>query len=219
METQEPEANEPPADEAPATEPGRRGRLLLRPFRLGAVVLVVGLLALLVWRVVQQQRGPDLVAAIGAGKRPAAPAFVLPVLWRSAETWPSPLRSLIAQGKISLRELRGHPVVVNFWASWCLPCKQEAPLLAATARTHVGQVVFLGIDVQDLESDGNAFLRKYKVNYVSLRDPSNSSYDAYGLTGVPETYYLDPNGRAVAHTAGQVTAQDLQAGIAAITAR
>jgi len=211
--------DKPAAAEAspPALEPGGDGsRRLLRPFQAAAVVLVASLLALLVWRVVAQQRGPDLVAAIKAGKRPPAPAFTLPVLSPQTATWPPALRAALTTGSLSLRALRGWPVVVNFWASWCVPCKSEAPLLAASARAHAGKVVFLGIDVQDLRSDGRAFLRTYKVNYVSLRDPSNSTYDAYGLTGVPETYYLDRSGRAVAHSPGQVTAEDLSAGIAEI---
>jgi cytochrome c biogenesis protein CcmG/thiol:disulfide interchange protein DsbE len=197
---------------------GSTGRLL-RPLQVGAVALVAALLALLVWRVVAQQRGPDLVAAIRAGKRPPAPAFNLPVLWPVTATWPPPLLSAVDQGRLTLAALRGRPVVVNFWASWCVPCRLEAPLLARAARAHAGKVVFLGIDVQDLEGDGRDFLRRYKVDYVSLRDTSNSTYDAYGLTGVPETYYLDASGRAVAHSPGQVTAHDLNAGIAAIAPR
>lgn len=217
MEDEESRAERPRAAvEPPADERGRR-RLPLRPARLAAVALVAALLALLVWRVIAQQRGAALVSAIASGKRPAAPAFALPLVWRSVDTWPVPLRRLAGQEKISLNQLRGRPIVINFWASWCLPCKAEAPLLAATARAQAGKVVFLGIDVQDLESDAHAFLRRYKTDYVSLRDPSNSSYDAYGLTGVPETYYVDRRGRAVAHTPGQVTTQDLQAGIAEIT--
>ena len=209
------------AEGTPTGEPAERSvrsqRRFLRPLQFLSLALVAGLLGLLVWRVIQQQRGPDLVAAIRAGKRPVAPAFTLPVLWPQTETWPPGLRSVLRDGKLSLAALRGWPVVINFWASWCIPCKIEAPLLASSARAHAGTVVFVGIDVQDLGSDARSFLRRYKVNYVSLRDPSNSTYDAYGLTAVPETYYLDGHGRAVAHTPGQVTAQDLRAGIAEIT--
>ena len=198
--------------------PGAWRRLLLRPLQVGAVALVGGLLVLLVWRVIYEQRGPDLVAAIAAGKRPQAPAFTLPLLWRPAtDTWPAPLRALLAGQQLSLSQLRGHPVVLNFWASWCIPCKQEAPLLAATARAQAGKVVFLGVDVQDLESDAHTFLRAHKTDYGSVRDPSSSAYDAYGVTGVPETYYLDRSGRVVAHTAGPVTPQSLRTGIMAIT--
>jgi cytochrome c biogenesis protein CcmG/thiol:disulfide interchange protein DsbE len=109
--------------------------------------------------------------------------------------------------------LRGHPVVVNFWASWCIPCKKEAPLLAASARTHRGQVVFLGIDVQDFKSDARRFLRRFDTPYVSVRDGPGSTYGDYGLTGVPETYWLDARGRIVAHYAGQIDRDQLEEGI------
>jgi cytochrome c biogenesis protein CcmG/thiol:disulfide interchange protein DsbE len=112
-------------------------------------------------------------------------------------------------------ELRGRRVVINFWASWCVPCKKEAPLLSRAARTYAGKVVFLGVDIQDFKSDARRFLQRYKVGFVSVRDGSGSTYGSYGLTGIPETYYLDVRGRIVAHDAGQVDAADLERGIAA----
>jgi cytochrome c biogenesis protein CcmG/thiol:disulfide interchange protein DsbE len=115
---------------------------------------------------------------------------------------------------VAVAELRGQPVVLNFWASWCVPCKQEAPLLAAAARERRGEVVFLGIDVQDFKSDARRFLRRFKTNYVSVRDGGGSTYAGYGLTGVPETYYLDARGRIVAHSPGEVRRSELEAGIA-----
>jgi cytochrome c biogenesis protein CcmG, thiol:disulfide interchange protein DsbE len=104
--------------------------------------------------------------------------------------------------------------VINFWASWCVPCAKEAPLLRAAARAHEGQVAFLGIDINDFKSDARHFLRKYKVNYVSLRDNSGSTQERYGLTGVPETYYLNAEGRIVAHSPGQLSRDDLEQSLA-----
>jgi cytochrome c biogenesis protein CcmG/thiol:disulfide interchange protein DsbE len=104
-------------------------------------------------------------------------------------------------------------VVVNFWASWCIPCKEEAALLAASARAHRGRVVFLGIDVQDFKSDARGFLKRFDTPYVSVRDGSGSTYTDYGLTGVPETYWIDARGRIVAHYAGQIDRAQLEDGI------
>ncbi len=203
-------AHEPVPEEA-AVEPRRR-RPLFRLLQLGSILLVAALLALLGWRVTQSRRGSDLVSAIRADKKPSAPAFKLPVIWPDAETWPSSLRQLV-DGKISPAMLRGRPLVINFWASWCIPCRDEAPRLAASARAHAGKVVFLGIDVQDFTSDARRFLRKYHVDYVSVRDGSGSTYDGYGLTGVPETYYVDSRGRIVAHSAGEVSRRELEDGV------
>lgn len=181
--------------------------------QLLALAGVLALLTLLVWRLVAAHRGAALVNAIRTGKRPPAPAFMLPLIWRETSTWPAPLRHLLAGQTLQLRGLRGYPVVVNFWASWCVPCKQEAPRLNTAAQHHAGSVAFLGIDVQDLTSDARTFLRHHHVRYPSLRDNGGATYDGYGLTGVPETYWIDRRGRIVAHYAGPVSSSQLEAGI------
>ena len=197
------------------SEPRSRWLLTLK---LSALVAVAGLLGLLVWATLAAGRGSSLVARIAAGKKPPAPGFSLGVLWPHSETWPPELKAAIAGGKLDLRELRGHPVALNFWASWCLPCRQEAPLLHASALRHRGRVVFVGVDVKDLSGDARGFARKYKLNYVSVRDGSGAkTWNSYGLTGVPETYFLDERGRIVAHIPGAVSAQTLEEGIATIT--
>ena len=162
-------------------------------------------------------RGPNLVREIADGKRPVAPPFTLDVIWPHAETWPAGVTRALAGGRLSLAELRGHPVVLNFFASWCFACKQEAPLLHAEARARAGKVIFLGVDVEDLTGDARGFARKYGINYVAVRDKSNSIYSAYGLTGVPETYFIDARGRAVAHIPGEATRATLDQGIASIS--
>jgi cytochrome c biogenesis protein CcmG, thiol:disulfide interchange protein DsbE len=198
----------------PASEgPGRRSRLRLL-LQAGAVSLVALLLGLLVLRTLAKEAGPHLVSEVKAGSKPLAPDFDLPVLWPRAETWPAKLLGALADGRVSLKELRGYPAVMNFWASWCVPCKAEAPRLVASARRHAGEVVFLGVDVQDFKSDARSFLERYDTTYVSVRDGGPSTYENYGLTGIPETYYLDTRGRVVAHTVGEISPEELEAGIA-----
>ena len=151
-------------DPVPAQPDGReepRRRLvpgLRLALQVAAVSIVVALLALLTWKVVAGSPGSSFVDRIGRGKKPPAPAFALPVIWKHDETWPSAARRALADGRLALTELRGRPVVINFWASWCLPCRDEAPELAAAARKHAGEVAFVGIDVQDFTSDARRFL-------------------------------------------------------------
>jgi cytochrome c biogenesis protein CcmG/thiol:disulfide interchange protein DsbE len=77
-------------------------------------------------------------------------------------------------------------------------------------------VLFLGVDVQDFTSDARKFLGRHHVNYPSVRDGTPSTYDKYGLTGVPETYYMDARGRLVAHSLGEVSTRELEAEVAKI---
>ena len=194
-----------------------RSSPLMRLLRLAAGALVISLLVLLVWSLLHSSNGAGFVRQIADGKRPPAPPFALSVIWPHRETWPQGTARLLADGRLSLRELRGHPIVVNFFASWCVACKQEAPLLHAEALKRAGTVLFLGIDVQDLTGDARSFAREYGIDYVAVRDQSNAIYNAYGLTGVPETYFIDARGLAVAHIPGEATRATLDQGIASIT--
>ncbi|MGH3004697.1 MAG: TlpA family protein disulfide reductase [Gaiellaceae bacterium] len=212
---QKPAADETAVTVEPAVEETEGKRSPARAvLKAGAIVLVIGLLALLAWATLAAGKGRSLVAQIAAGEAPTAPGFELEVIWPRAETWPRELRAAIADGKLSLAELRGRPVVLNFWASWCIPCRDEAPILNASAKAHRGEVVFVGIDVQDLRSDALLFLREFDVAYVSVRDEGDETYRAYGLTGVPESYYVSADGRILAHSPGAISRSSLEAGIA-----
>ena len=184
----------------------RRLRLFVRSL---TVTFVLSLLVILVLSLVRSNDGARFVKSADQGRKPRAPRFDLPVIWPRVETWPRALRPAIGDGRLTLAELRGQLSVINFWASWCQPCKAEAPAFARAADRYSGKVAFVGIDVQDLTSSARAFLRRYKVNYVSLRDSSNGTYNAYGLTGVPETYFIDRGGRTVAHEIGRIQEADL----------
>lgn len=91
----------------------------------------------------------------------------------------------------------GKPVVVNFWASWCGPCADEAPVLQDAARRYGDRVTFVGVDVQDVDADAQAFMRKYGISYTSGSGNAGPISVQYGMRGVPETYFIAPDGRLI----------------------
>ena len=105
---------------------------------------------------------------------------------------------------LALADLRGKPVVGNFWASWCVPCEDEAPLFERAYEEYGDRVEFVGVDVKDARSDAEEFLTRYDLGYPHVRDEDLSISDRYGLTGQPETFFLDEDGRIVKHIPGPV---------------
>jgi cytochrome c biogenesis protein CcmG/thiol:disulfide interchange protein DsbE len=103
----------------------------------------------------------------------------------------------------------GKPVVLNFWASWCGPCADEAPAFQAAARLNADRVTFIGVNVQDVDSDAQAFLRKYGITYLNGSGNAGAISIQYGMRGVPETYFIAPTGRLVRKT-NTLTAADLE---------
>ena len=175
----------------------------MRSFRLGAqalsVALVVGLLALLVWKVAHQTGSANVAAEVGKGETPAAPDFTLP--------------RLDGDGKLSLAGYDGKPRVVNFWASWCGPCRDEAPLLQDAARRYRGRLVVVGVDYQDFTGDARKFVRKFGLTYPIGRDGNGSLLGRWGVSGAPESFFIDRGGKVVAHVPGAVTKETLAEGI------
>jgi cytochrome c biogenesis protein CcmG/thiol:disulfide interchange protein DsbE len=97
---------------------------------------------------------------------------------------------------VRLADFRGKVIFLNFWASWCPPCRAEARLLEEAWQRYKRQdVVFLGVDIQDTEEAGREFLREFGVTYMNGRDPKNRISIDYGVYGIPETYFIDREGR------------------------
>jgi len=164
------------AASTPGATPAQAARINTRVLVMG-LVIVVPLIAILVLNL---GRDPHTVRSPLVGR--PAPAF-----------------SLVPIGggdPVSLESLRGRPVVINFWATWCVPCFQEHAALAAAAR-GLRDVRFLGVVYEDEEVRTQAFLQQRESAYPSLMDPEGKTAIAYGVFGVPETFFIDRAGRIV----------------------
>jgi cytochrome c biogenesis protein CcmG, thiol:disulfide interchange protein DsbE len=112
-----------------------------------------------------------------------------------------------------LSQLRGTPTVVNIWASWCGPCKDEGPALAQAARAYGNRVQFLGFDIQDERAGARSFIDRFGWPYPSIADPDGAIRDDLGFAGVPETVFYGADGTVAARSTGPVTAATLRARI------
>ena len=165
-----------------------------------AVALVASLVALLVWQLTTRQAGASLVEAVENGEAPRAPGLELPPLEGGAP--------------VSLASYRGKGVVLNFWASWCEPCKREAPMLERAWREHRDRgLVVLGVNAHDFERDARGFVERYGLTYPIVHDGPGASLDRYGLTGFPETWWIDRRGRLVAYSRGEFSEEELERNI------
>jgi cytochrome c biogenesis protein CcmG/thiol:disulfide interchange protein DsbE len=152
---------------------------------------VVALIGLLIYGVKATGPGRTLDDAIARGERPAAPAVVLPELEGGSTA--------------ALADYRGRVVVLNYWASWCTPCRQESPLLERWhERISARGGTVLGVDSLDVTADARAFIRRFRLTYPMLRDRDGDTQKRFGVTGYPETLVVDRRGRIAALQRGPV---------------
>jgi len=158
-------------------------------------VLALALVALLIYGVAGTGEDTTLDDAVKQGERPAAPGLTLerPNLGRPGTT--------------KLADLTGKIVVLNFWASWCEPCRAEAPVLQAAHErlTKNGTGTVLGATFNDTDVDSQKFEREYELTYPSVRDVDTTLAEEYGTRALPETFVLDGEGRVIAISRGQIS--------------
>jgi len=145
----------------------------------------------------------------GLGKDPAI--IDSPLIGKPAP--PFALKAVGSGETIDLTALRGKPVVLNFWATWCGPCYEEHPTLVANAR-NLPNVQFVGVVFNDEEDKIMRFLAQRGTAYPTLLDTNGKTAIAYGVGGVPETYFINPAGTIVAKYAGPLSTEELQANLA-----
>lgn len=148
------------------------------------------------------------VLRAGLGKDPSA--IRSPLIGKPAPTFA--LREVGTGRTVDLASLKGKPVVINFWATWCRPCYEEHPVLVANAR-RMPDVQFLGVVFQDTEEKILGFLRQRGSGYPTVVDDRGKTAIAYGVGGVPETYFLDANGVIRAKFNGPLSTDELQANL------
>jgi cytochrome c biogenesis protein CcmG/thiol:disulfide interchange protein DsbE len=173
---------------------GYRARLVAQGVAIGLVALLFILLA---WSLLHDEGG-DLSKQANRGERPAAPDFTL--------------ERLDQDGELQLASLRGKVVVLNTWASWCVPCKEEAPFLEQVWRSDRDRgVVVLGLDAKDFRADARRFADRYDLTFPLVYDGPGDVIDGYGVTGFPETFVIDREGRVVRAFVGAVNGEEERA--------
>jgi cytochrome c biogenesis protein CcmG/thiol:disulfide interchange protein DsbE len=168
-----------------------RAKLVAQGIAIGLVAL---LFILLVWALVTEEGG-DLANKAARGELPDAPEFAL--------------EQLDEEGELGLGSLRDKAVVVNFWASWCAPCREEAPYFEQVWREERRNgLVVLGLDSKDFRRDARRFVRRYELTFPIVFDGPGTVSETYGVTGYPETFVIDRQGRVVDAIVGAVDSDE-----------
>lgn len=156
------------------------------------VLVAIGIVALVAVVLLPKTSGDDMT-----GEPELAPTFELPSV-RNGE------------GTVSLVQFRGKPVVLNFWASWCVPCRKEMPAFRAVAARLDGKVTFVGVNHQDGRGGAIDLLEETGVRYPSAYDPKGTVAPTFGLFGMPSTVFISAEGRVLDERTGEMSQSELE---------
>jgi cytochrome c biogenesis protein CcmG, thiol:disulfide interchange protein DsbE len=181
-------------------------RRALSPAPIAIVCVLLALIALLAYGLAQNEPDRGVDEALARGERSPAPAFELPKLGGG--------------GSESLADYRGKVVVLNFWASWCKPCRDESPLLERWHRRIRDRgATVLGVDILDVTGRAQDFVDEYGLTYPMLKDKDGEGLDKFGVVAYPETFVIDRQGRIAAVARGPVDDAFMRRNVAPLVER
>ncbi len=173
-------------------------KFLFRKLALAiSALVIIGFLGVLIWGMLNKQPITGL-SGITRVNRPA-PGFIL---------------TTFKGTRISMEDLRGKPLVINFWASWCPPCRIEAPLIEKTWRAYKNRgLIFLGVNIQDRKEDALNYIREFHITYPNGPDPTGEISIDYGVSGLPVTFFVSRKGEVVRRWVGAIEKRALNSSI------
>jgi cytochrome c biogenesis protein CcmG, thiol:disulfide interchange protein DsbE len=173
-------------------------RRVLSPVSIAVICAVLALVALLAYGLASNEPDRGVENSLARGELKPAPALELP--------------TLDGDGKATLADYEGKVVVLNFWASWCKPCREESPLLEDWhGRIAARGGTVLGVDVLDVTSDAQEFIRDFELTYPMLKDRDGKALESFGVVAYPETFVIDRKGRITAVRRGPVDEEFMEA--------
>ncbi len=181
------------ADPPPPVAPTRRRWKVW--VAVGVASAVLGVLAL-----VLANAGSDTAPSTSTSGGDPAPTFRLPDLRHQSE-------------EVSLEQFRGRPVVLNFWASWCVPCRKEMPGLQEVSEEVHDRIAFVGVNHQDTRGEALKFLEETGVRFPAGYDPEGKTAIDFGLYGMPTTIFVSPDGRILERHRGEISKSELKRNI------
>jgi cytochrome c biogenesis protein CcmG, thiol:disulfide interchange protein DsbE len=185
------------------------GSVVTRWIGILALVPLIGILALFGWRLMAQGQGSGAAGVNSIGQLAELRQRDVPSI---------SLRAFDGR-PVQLADLRGQIVVLNFWGSWCIPCREEAPALERVWQaSRDNDVQFVGVNVWEAESDALNFVREQRISYMNLLDPAGQLAVELGLTGIPETYFVNREGKLVRRWIGPITDERLRSLVAELEA-